>query len=688
MLLRGSAHALILAALGAALPVAGCGGCSEDVPAAGGDGGATGDGGADDDGGSSGRDASSIPGVRAIRVEPASVRLVTDGLTAAIQTFTVIADRDDGTTEDVTTRVGLQLSPPTLGALSGATFTSALTGGRGAVAATLGTLRAEAAITVVLERTIAQPPPGGAPLPPDPTGLFTRGPVDPSRAPELVYPNDGVLLPPNLGSVEVHYHPGPSNTLFEVTLTSPVLALTIHTRCEALADGCLFTVGGDLWASLAAAEGGGDPITVRVRGTDDAGSGVGASAELRVSLSLSPVQGGLYYWTTSNGTGIMRTEFGAPTPPERFFPFQGGGCYGCHALSRNGQRMVLSQNGQWDGRMTLVDVASQNILLSPDRGEREQFQTWSPASDRFAGIYGDDDPPDTNLRIRSGDDGRVLESIAIGNEITHPDWSPSGDRIAFTWVTYHETSQRPGRGGISFVTAEPAGGWSGPQALIPPEDGKNFYYPAYTPDGQLVIFNESTCPNGQVYDGSCDGDADPSAVFWVIPAAGGTRVRLDRANAPGVADRGNTTLSSTFPKWAPFVDPRARTGTKRVLWFTFSSRRMYGLRAPSGSNQLLWMAAVDPDELLAGRDGSFAAFALPFQDLATSNHIAQWTTRIVPSSPDGGLGDSGPIDPAGDGGTSSCLAAGDPCDPNAADCCAGNVCTMNGPGIYLCRPNL
>ena len=42
------------------------------------------------------------------------------------------------------------------------------------------------------------------------------------------------------------------------------------------------------------------------------------------------------------------------------------------------------------------------------------------------------------------------------------------------------------------------------------------------------------------------------------------------------------------------------------------------------------MAAFDPDLAAAGGDGSYPAFALPFQDLITSNHIAQWTTEVVP----------------------------------------------------------
>ena len=44
------------------------------------------------------------------------------------------------------------------------------------------------------------------------------------------------------------------------------------------------------------------------------------------------------------------------------------------------------------------------------------------------------------------------------------------------------------------------------------------------------------------------------------------------------------------------------------------------------------MFAVDPDKVLAGQDGSYPAFVLPFQDFTTSNHIAQWTEAIVGSN--------------------------------------------------------
>jgi hypothetical protein len=72
------------------------------------------------------------------------------------------------------------------------------------------------------------------------------------------------------------------------------------------------------------------------------------------------------------------------------------------------------------------------------------------------------------------------------------------------------------------------------------------------------------------------------------------------------------------------------------MWMTFSSTRNYGLRKPPPasntealSGTLLWMVAIDPDRVTAGGDPSYTAFALPFQDVTSSNHIAQWTQELL-----------------------------------------------------------
>ncbi len=600
-----------------------------------------------------------------LRIDPGMLSLVIDGRTPAIQALSVWGTDPAGDERDVTGLATFSLLDGSLGRFRGREFTSALKGGDTTIEAQVGALSASIPLRIDVQDTVFV-----GTVPTDAETLFGGASDDPGRAPQIVYPNEGVVLPPNLGAIEIHYLAGSaSNTLFHLRLQSPRAQVQMYARCTPLGVGCLLTIDGALYATLASTNGGRPPVQVTVTGTDDAGTASGRSAVLHLGFAPAPVVGAIYYWTTTN-SGIMRVEFGSKLPPERFFPFEGNTCYGCHALSRNGKRMALSVGGNSRADLTLVDVGAKAVTLEPSTANQEQFQSWNPTSDKFVGVWADTNPVDTNLRIRDGISGALLETIALGVEPTHPDWSASGTHIVFTEVTSHQATFRPGRGGISYVQTQPNGGWSGPTRLLEAADGLNRYYPTYSPDGQLVVFNESQCPPGQNYTAACDADSDPSAKLWALPAAGGAPISLAKANAPGIQDQGRANLTNSYPKWAPFVDPRDAQGGGRLMWMTFSSRRNYGLRTPDGSNTLIWMTAVDPDEVLAGRDGSAPAFALPFQDLGTSNHIAQWAAQIAPD----------PMEPT------DCLSAGDPCDPSNSLCCAGTQCTEQGPNIYLCRP--
>ena len=52
-------------------------------------------------------------------------------------------------------------------------------------------------------------------------------------------------------------------------------------------------------------------------------------------------------------------------------------------------------------------------------------------------------------------------------------------------------------------------------------------------------------------------------------------------------------------------------------------------RLAAGTTPQIWMAAFDPEAAKQGKDASFPGFWLPFQDIASGNHIAQWVTRVV-----------------------------------------------------------
>jgi hypothetical protein len=103
----------------------------------------------------------------------------------------------------------------------------------------------------------------------------------------------------------------------------------------------------------------------------------------------------------------------------------------------------------------------------------------------------------------------------------------------------------------------------------------------------------------------------------MVGTDGGTPFKLAKASTGG----------DSWPKWTPVVQ-KYKSG--QLLWVTFSSRRQYGLRTPGGpdSTAQIWMTAIDLGKAKTGADPSYPAFWLPFQDVKTGNHIAQWVTKV------------------------------------------------------------
>src|SRR5678815_615791 len=80
-------------------------------------------------------------------------------------------------------------------------------------------------------------------------------------------------------------------------------------------------------------------MTVAAPGT--AGMDV-VSAPIKLHFSVGPVEGGFYYWSTSQG-GTYRLTFGQKKATA-FIVGGGGlfgnGCFGCHSVSRDGTRIA------------------------------------------------------------------------------------------------------------------------------------------------------------------------------------------------------------------------------------------------------------------------------------------------------------------------------------------------------------
>ena len=153
-----------------------------------------------------------------------------------------------------------------------------------------------------------------------------------------------------------------------------------------------------------------------------------------------------------------------------------------------------------------------------------------------------------------------------------------------------------------------------PKLLLKQYHQDNFYYPAFSPDGKWVLFNKSM-------EGSYGSD---QAELWIIRSTGGKPIMLARANKAKL-------LRNSWPRWAPFTQ---LYNGRSIWWFSFSSVRDYGTdlvnTGASHSKKVtqIWMCAFDPALAAKGKDPSFPAFWVPFQDLKSKNHIAQWTKTV------------------------------------------------------------
>lgn len=596
-------------------------------------------------------DGGVIEGLQTIRVDPPDAVLSATPTQAATQTFKAFGMFADGKERDITDAVTWSSSAATYGSFAGNVFTSTKTsGGVTDSIATASGKQGKGKITVQFAAAGSDPSLStGMPSLTDEAAaaLFAGGAAstDPAMKPDLVYPNDGVVVPPNLGELEFHFRPRTGQTVFELSFKNNITNVKVYLKCPTQLDGgCIYKPSAVQWAWIAETNRGGANLDVQLRATDAMGTTVSTSNAIKLGFTQDDIRGALYYWTTSADTGIVRFDFasGNQTSGSLFLAgstnLTDNECVGCHALSRDGTKMAAAIGGQDDGRLALLDVASRELLLPVTFDRRSNFEAWNPAGDQFLGVYADDGATNFGLRLFDATNGNIVTTLNGTNlndhPANHPDWSLDGNDIVYVRQGRKGTNQRFGKG--SLWTIERSGDTFGdPTQLVAEADGRNRYYPAIAPDNQLVVFNESICPGGDEGSRDCNADTDPTAKLYSVSLSGGAPVELKRANAPGREDGTNTNLTSSFPRWSPFVFQRTSEFGSKVMWMTFSSSRKFGLRTtpdstgdePNERGSWLWMVAIDPSN--PDGDPSFAPFALPFQDLTTSNHIAQWTTVAV-----------------------------------------------------------
>jgi hypothetical protein len=528
---------------------------------------------------------------------------------------------------------------------------------------------------------------------------------------------------------------------------------TIDAQSGSPSAGCEVVIDPLSWSKLAGANRGQGPVTITVRGTTDGTCATASTNQIHWTIAEEDLLGTYYYWKStisSNGIGgqIWKKTFGDLNMMEQDVTSQSinATCSGCHSLSRDGTRMVVYSDDD-DSDDEYSDIAGSYLDMTTNPateypggvtsgghgggGQPAGFSTIDPnvtalTSTTSQGYYITSNGypcagtgacgsattgyttavPLNGFSVWNGTNGSFINGVTIGaagTRPTMPDWGPDGTSVVyvvpkgeFTW----RTDDAHIYGGSLYTVPYTGAGTFGAATQVLASNGENNYYPSYSPDvnpTSFIIFNRvdnmnqgTNCSGGFCPD---DSFSNPAARLMLLgTAAGATPVDLEKANGSPIVSK--TPLSNSYPRWAPFV--QTYKGNK-LLWFTFSSTRDYGVRvlnhkqgmyqcypsdaaetpggahrqpfAPQCQEPQLWMAPLYFSEAMNNKDPSGVAFWIPYQDIATHNHTAQWTQQHVPPPPP-------PVD-----ASTPCMcqaAMYGPCGVanGGCDCCTGNgYCT-------------
>ncbi|MEO6771575.1 MAG: hypothetical protein ABI467_00950 [Kofleriaceae bacterium] len=454
-------------------------------------------------------------------------------------------------------------------------------------------------------------------LDPNTPGLF-GGAEDPARAPNVVYPPADVVMPRNLGDFEIHWTDANSNDIFEISLHTDLSDVRVYVPGgngdpAAGPEASWSAFLADEWAS---AVGNNATITYQVRGVSSANPalGIGTSGPRLVKLSNEEMNGGIYYWASAGTTspeGIWRHDMAKPGQPAEQFMTKAqtsNRCIACHVLSRDGKNMLVTWDGG-NGNANTIDVGTKAFGVEANAWN---FSSFTPDGTEFLAVH------NGTLQVRDFTTQSVLATMPVGgtDKVTHPDVSADGSQLTYVRVpsASYGADWHFGNGQIWIRPFDQATQTFGTEKMLV-ADASNNYYPSFSPDGKWVLFNKSddNLPGTGAYN-------NPSASVWVI-AADGSAPAIKLAALDSAIG-----FTNSWARWAPFAQT---VGTEPINWITVSSKRDFGTRLVNLARPQIWMTAFVPSLAAAGMDPSQPTFRLPFQNIDSNNHIAQWTEQIV-----------------------------------------------------------
>jgi hypothetical protein len=573
-----------------------------------------------------------------IVMEPPMARVTVPLGSTVNQDYRVFSVDAGGDRTDITSSCTIALDAA-FGTVSAATVTVLAHGGETQVRATCEARTAMSQLVVNLTGQIIVGPstPGNAP---DLFAGATAG-TDAARQPRIEYPLDRAVSPVNMPGLEVQWTAA-GNDLFHVSLTSEYAAIDVYTV------GLEAPLGEPDWASIAYTAAGGD-LDIVVEGLAQAAPATKfAGAPVGLVMSRDAIdRTAIYYWASSQGQ-IMNQVFGSTATATQVR----GDCTSCHSLSRTGTRLGYSRcvggscNELWAGflkydRNTSTWVEAVN---ADNRTIRGSYTTFAPVGNPFP----TDDQSlaivsmiDGTLQLYDPDTGAVVPSnlpVVSTHGAGAPrsglmaDWSADGNSVVYASAPGPNQWIDLNGGAIAKMSYQYANGshtFGEPQFIVPgpitlPSGSyTNFFFPSFSGDGALVVFNGARAAWRNFTDARTAGQR-----LFLTDAAGAWVTDLSNMN--GEAD-----VDITWPHWAPGA-------ASDYYWVVFSSERDYGHKltrtntspgcVANGVTQCkqIWVGAISKATLQAapGTDPSAPPLWLPGQNYQTNNISPYWTAEI------------------------------------------------------------
>jgi hypothetical protein len=473
-----------------------------------------------------------------------------------------------------------------------------------------------------------------------------KGPVgQPDAAWKFLYPFDKTVFPRGTLAPEVHLEGGQQGAGYYVQMSAKDFE---YEGFFGAANPTQLVMDQNAWVALTNSAGGTD---VEVRVSKLVGNEKFGPIFRTWRIAAGKLHGTIYYNTYDNAGvqgAIMRIK-GESTVPEVLI----GNCTVCHSVSSDGSTGAAANH---NGSGGIFDFSGG--MLNPPavwtNAELAAFAALYPNGDVFVvnGAPGPFYPPNTpgtdgtwtsSLRTKNG--AEVVESGIEGYYAMTPVFSHDGSMLAFTDRNAGDTSlSKLALMSYDAVTQK----FSNYQVLATPPMGRHYSWPAFTPDGKYVVFQDGIGEDLATWNGN-------TGKLWAVDVATKQLTFLAKLNGDGYMPQG---LRDENKNYEPTFTPVASGG---YFWLMFTSRRTWGneLLGDENATKRLWVSAIDINAP-PGEDGSHPAFYVQGQEVTSGNSRGFWA-----------------LDP--------CKADGLGCE-SGDECCNGFCNPTGDPPEFLCGP--